>query len=56
MRKKELSIELLRVISMLMIVAFHWQLHAKHDSVYRSQLTGNQIFSFTIGSWGTLGG
>lgn len=55
MSKKITSIELLRVISMLLIVAYHWQIHANNDSIYRSALTGNQIFSFILGSWGTLG-
>lgn len=54
-KKKLLSIELLRIISMLMVVAYHWQLHANDDSIYKSQLSGHQILSFAIGSWGTLG-
>ena len=40
---------------MIMVVAYHWELHAKGDSVYRSVLSVNQIFSFAIGSWGSLG-
>ena len=53
--KRKSSIELLRIISMFMIVAYHWQLHAANDSIYCSSLNANQIFSFGIGSWGALG-
>jgi len=49
------SFELLRVLSMLMVIAFHWELHAKNDSVFSSEIGANQIFSFAVGSWGTLG-
>jgi surface polysaccharide O-acyltransferase-like enzyme len=53
--KRKSSIELLRVVGMFMVVAYHWQLHAAGDSIFRSQLNANQIFSFGIGSWGALG-
>ena len=53
--KRKSSIELLRVIGMFMVVAYHWQLHAAGDSIFRSQLNANQVFSFGIGSWGALG-
>lgn len=49
------SFELLRGLSMLMVIAFHWELHAKNDSVFCSETSANQIFSFMAGSWGTLG-
>lgn len=55
MIKKNHAIELLRIISMLMIVAYHWQIHTCNDGIYKDALTSNQIFSFLVGSWGTLG-
>lgn len=54
-RKKVTAIELLRVISMLMIIAYHWELHANGDSIWQSPFSVNQAFSFLIGSWGTAG-
>ena len=55
MKKKNIAIELMRVISMLMIVAYHWQIHACNDGICCSPVSPNQIFSFLVGSWGTLG-
>lgn len=49
------SFDLLRVVSMLLIIAYHWQLHAYKDGIHSAPLSSNQIFSFAIGSWGTLG-
>lgn len=53
--KRKSSIELLRVISMFMVVAYHWFIHADGDGIIYSSLSSNQVFSFGIGSWGTLG-
>lgn len=53
--KRNSSFELMRIISMILICAFHWQLHGNNDGIITSQLCANQIFSFCIGSWGVLG-
>lgn len=53
--KRISSLELLRIISMIWIVAYHWQIHADNDQIIFSRLNMNQVFSFVMGSWGTLG-
>ena len=55
--KKERSsnIEILRILSMLMIIAFHWQLHGNNDGIIYSAFSSKQAFSFFWGSWGSLG-
>lgn len=52
--KRLSSIELLRIISMLLIIAYHWELHGCEDSIMYNKLSYKQFFSFSIGSWGTL--
>jgi hypothetical protein len=54
-KEKNSSFELMRIFSMLMVCAYHWQLHGNNDGIISSELTGNQIISFIFGSWGTLG-
>ena len=49
------SIEILRIISMIMVIAYHWQLHGNHDGIMYSSLSSKQIFTFAFGSWGSLG-
>ena len=49
------SIELLRIISMIMVIAYHWQLHGNNDGIISSLISVKQIFSFFWGSWGSLG-
>lgn len=49
------SVELLRIISMLMIIAYHWELHGNNGKIIFSPLSIKQFFSFAIGSWGTVG-
>ncbi len=53
--KKNTSFELMRIVSMIMICAYHWQLHGYNDGIASSELCTNQIFSFAFGSWGVLG-
>lgn len=54
-REKNSSFELMRILSMLMVCAFHWQLHGNNDGIITSELSGNQAVSFLFGSWGILG-
>ena len=49
------SFELMRIMSMLMVCAFHWQLHGYGDKIPQSELCINQVISFCLGSWGILG-
>lgn len=53
--KRNTSFELMRILSMFMVCAFHWQLHGYNDSISSSNLCVNQIISFVFGSWGILG-
>lgn len=55
MERRNTSFELMRILSMLMVCAFHWQLHGFNDSISRSELCINQVISFIFGSWGILG-
>ena len=54
-KERNTSIELLRIIAMLMVIAHHWEIHAYGDGICNSDISINQIFSFVIGSWGSLG-
>lgn len=54
-QKRDTSFELMRVLSMLMVCAYHWQIHGNNDLIPRSELCMNQIISFIFGSWGVLG-
>ena len=53
--RRESSLELMRIIAMLMVCAFHWQLHGVNDGITRAPLSANQFVSFLFGSWGILG-
>lgn len=55
LKKRNTSFELMRIIAMLMVCAYHWQLHGNNDMIPRSLLSANQIISFIFGSWGVLG-
>lgn len=55
LKKRNTSFELMRIIAMLMVCAYHWQLHGNNDMIPRSELSANQIISFIFGSWGVLG-
>ena len=55
LKKRNTSFELMRIIAMLMVCAYHWQLHGNNDMIPRSGLSANQIISFIFGSWGVLG-
>lgn len=54
-KKRNSPFEALRIISMLLVIAYHWQLHGYNDQIMYSTLSVNQIISFVFGSWGTLG-
>lgn len=49
------SLELLRIISMFMVIAFHWEIHGFGDGIRQTDLSVNQVISFSFGSWGSLG-
>lgn len=57
MGKKERSsnFELMRVISMLAILAFHYQIHIDADTMMYQAFSNNQLIAIVLGSWGTLG-
>lgn len=55
MKKERItSIELLRIICILAVLAHHWELCGNEHSIIFSQLTTNQVISFIFGSWGAL--
>lgn len=49
------SFELMRIIAMIMVCAYHWEIHGNHNGIIYSKLSVNQVASFMLGSWGTLG-
>ena len=53
--KRESNFELMRIISMLLILAFHYQIHIDADTVMYSAFCKNQLVAILAGSWGTLG-
>lgn len=55
--KKERSsnFELLRIICMLLILAYHYCIHGNHHSIFKTDITVNQVISIIFGSWGLLG-
>lgn len=55
LKSRNSSIEFIRILSMIFVIAYHWQLHAYGHSIWNSPISANQIFSFAIGSWGSLG-
>lgn len=48
------SIELLRIIAILLVFMFHFMMHANSDTVVGGEFTINQLIAFILGSWGTV--
>lgn len=57
MKKRKSSYELLRIISMFLIIAWHYAttFSMKEGGVLATGLTGYHVFALIIGSWGQLG-
>lgn len=49
------NFELLRIISILLIIAYHYCIHGNHHTIFQSDISINQIISILFGSWGLLG-
>lgn len=49
------SFEAMRVISMLLIIAFHYQIHIDGDMAMYAPFSLNKLILILGGSWGTLG-
>lgn len=49
------NFELLRIISILLIIAYHYCVHGNHNTIFKSEISINQMISVLLGSWGLLG-
>lgn len=46
---------MIRIISMLLVCAYHWEIHGYNNGIVTAELSVNQFISFLFGSWGVLG-
>ena len=49
------SFELLRILSILLIISFHYFIHGNNEQIFTSDFTSNKILAYTFGIWGRLG-
>lgn len=49
------NFELLRIISILLIIAFHYCIYGNGGKIFSLNISTNQIFAIIFGSWGVLG-
>lgn len=49
------NFELLRILSILLIIAFHYSIHGNEDTIFSSDISVNQVIAIIFGSWGLLG-
>ncbi len=49
------NFELLRIICMLLILAYHYCIHGNHHSIFTTDFSLNQVIAVIFGSWGLLG-
>lgn len=49
------NFELLRIVCMFMIIAYHYCVHGNHNTIFKSKICLNQVISVVFGSWGLLG-
>lgn len=54
-KQRSSNFELMRVFSMLAILAFHYQIHIDSDTMMYQAFSNNQLIAIILGSWGTLG-
>lgn len=47
--------ELLRILSILLIIAYHYCIHGNNGTIFYSGFCINQVISAVVGSWGLLG-
>lgn len=49
------NIELMRIIAMIMIVFYHYKIHADNGNFAYSSFSTNKIIAILLGSWGSVG-
>lgn len=54
-RERYLNFDLLRILSMLMIVCFHYCIHGNGEQIFSASFSIQQVISYTFGSWGLVG-
>ena len=54
-RERYLNFDLLRILSMLMIVCFHYCIHGNGEQIFSTSFSIQQVISYTFGSWGLVG-
>ncbi len=54
-KERQSNFELMRIISMFSILAFHYQIHIDSDTIMYQAFSKNQFVAILAGSWGTLG-
>lgn len=54
-QKRNSNLELLRIISMLLVVLFHYGIHGNGEKIFSSDSSLNQIVTYLFCSWGLVG-
>jgi hypothetical protein len=49
------NFELLRIVCMFMIIAYHYSIHGNDSTIFKSDFSLNQAVAIIFGSWGLLG-
>ena len=52
---RQSNFELLRIVCILLIIAFHYSVHGNQSAIFSSAISANQVVSIVLGSWGLLG-
>lgn len=53
--ERYLNFDLLRILSILMIVCFHYGIHGNGEQIFSTSFLIQQVISYTYGSWGLVG-
>lgn len=53
--KRNLSLDILRILSMLMVVFFHYCVHGNGEQIFSASFSSQQAVSYLLGSWGLVG-
>jgi Uncharacterized protein conserved in bacteria len=54
-KSRSSNFELLRIICMILILAYHYCIHGNDHSIFNTAFSLNQVIAIIFGSWGLLG-